>query len=197
MKPEARQLSFHLYSVQVKAEIGACVLGDPPGLPLRTAGCLSGHQLGQFEVMLHSLSLLLFKRQYLCLSQLLSCRTNRTAHHHFYFQKCLGAAHSQGGEWMSAIISCSGRRCFAESMEGTGKTEIKATSPVNKAMVISLCQWQLRNHRIKQERCVQGLLFWFSHCLFLALKSFSSVVPSLAVRCWHQSSATKGVYYVP
>lgn len=131
------------------------------------------------------------------LSHLLSYRTSGTAHHHFHFQKCLGAARSQGGEWTSAITSCSGRRCFAESMEGTGWTEIKATSPANKAVVISSCQWQLRNHRIKQERYVQGLLFWFSHCLFLALKSFSSVVPLLAVRCWHRSSAAKGAYYVP
>lgn len=183
--------------MQVKAETGACVLDDLPGLPLRTTGCPGGHQLGQFQVVLHCLSLLLFKRRYCCLSHLLSCCTNGMAHHHFHFQKCLGAARSWGGEWMSAITSCSDRRCFAESMEGTGRTKIKATSPVNKAMVISSCQWQLRNRRIKQERCVQGLLFWFSHCLFLALKSFSSVVPSLAVRCWHQSSATKGAYYVP
>lgn len=78
------------------------------------------------------------------LSHPLSYWTNGTTRHNFHFQKCLGAGCSQGGEQMSAMTSCSGRRCFAESMEGTGRTEIKATSPVNKAMVISLCQWQLR-----------------------------------------------------
>lgn len=41
----------------------------------------------------------------LSLSHLLSYRTNGMAHHHFHFQKCLGAARSQGGEWMSAIAS--------------------------------------------------------------------------------------------
>lgn len=133
----------------------------------------------------------------LSLSHLLSYQTNDTAHHRFHFQTCLSAAHSQGGEQMSAVTSCSDRRCFAESMEGNCRMEIKATSPGNKAMVIALCQQQLRKHRIKQERCVQGLLFWFSHCLFLALISFSSAVPSLAVRCWHQSCAAKGAYYVP
>lgn len=162
------------------------------------SGCPAGHWLGHFEVILHCLSLL-FKKPYHCLSlsHLLSYQINGRAHHHFHFQKCLGAVHSQSGEGMIATSSCSGGRCFAASTEGTGRTKIKATSPVNKAMVISSCQWQLRNHRIKQERCVQSLLFCFSHCLFLALKSFSSVVPSLAVRCWHRSSAAKGAYYVP
>lgn len=45
-------------------------------------------------------------------------------------------------------------------------------------MEISSCQQQLGNGRIKQERCVQGLLFCFTHCLLLALKPLSSIVLS-------------------
>lgn len=79
---------------------------------------------------------------------------------------------------MGAILSSWGRS-FAEPTEGTGRTEIKSTSAGNKATEMSLCQQQLGNGRIKQERCVQGLLFCFSHCLLLALKAFSSIVPLL------------------
>lgn len=183
-------------SVQIKAETRAHILDDPPGLPLRTLDAMVDTDV----VSLRSC--------YAVFHFYSRGNTTVSVSSAFLLDKCHGSqsfplpvmpwsAHSQGGEQMSAVSSCSDRRCFAESMEGNCRTEIKATSPGNKAMVISSCQWQLRKHRIKQELCVQGLLFWFSHCLFLALTSFSSAVPLLAVRCWHQSSAAKGAYYVP
>lgn len=79
---------------------------------------------------------------------------------------------------MGATPSSWGRRSFAEPTERTGRAAIKSTSAGNKATEISLCQQQLGNGRIKQERCVQGLLFCFTHCLLLAPEPFSSIVPS-------------------